>query len=370
MKTSSPRKLKLGIIADPLDNQRAGVHVFTKELIAALIRQGKGEQLVLIRERYDPQLPVKQIVVPNIRLPIGFASLRLFFLVPYLLRKAGVNAVFEPAHFGPFNLPKRIKRLTMIHDLTPLLFPQYHRWHSQLLQKIFLPRILRRTDWVFTNSKHTAKDLAQFFPATTSKSTAIYLGRGEAFRPTRNDAVLRQYSLNKPYFISVGTIEPRKQLNTLLESYKTFCLNNNNWINLLIVGQKGWKTEEFDEALASHPFRDRIALSGYVPADHLPILYTHSQALIYPSEYEGFGLPIIEALACGTAVITADNSSLREIGEGSALFFPTGDAQALAQCMKEALATAYDSKKFIEHAARFSWGNTAQLFWQKVEEVE
>lgn len=369
MKTSLPKRFRLGIIADPLDNQRAGVHVFTRELISALIRQGKGDHLVLIREQHDPQLPVKQIVVPNIRLPIGFASFRLFFLVPYLLRKAGVDAVFEPAHFGPFNLPKRIKRLTMIHDLTPLLFPQYHRWHSQLLQKIFMPRILRRTNWVFTNSKHTAKDLAHFFPATKSKSTAIYLGRGEAFKPTRDQSILAQYQLTEPYFISVGTIEPRKQLDTLLEAYKTFCLQNDNAAKLLIVGQRGWKTERFDEALDNHPFRDRIVLSGYVPADHLPILYTQSEALIYPSEYEGFGLPIIEALACGTAVITASNSSLQEIGEGSALFFPTGDAQVLAQCMENVLKTEHDSKKFIEHAARFSWENTAQLFWQKVEEI-
>lgn len=369
MKTSSPSKLKIGIIADPLDNQRAGVHVFTRELIAALIRQGRANEIVLIRERHDPSLAIKQIVVPNIRLPLGFASLRLFFLVPYLLRRAKVDAVFEPAHFGPFNLPKRIKRLTMIHDLTPLLFPQYHRWHSQILQKIFLPRILRQTNWVFTNSKHTARDLSRFFPETKVKTTAIYLGRGEAFKPTRDQSILDHYKLSEPYFITVGTIEPRKQLNTLLEAFKTFCSNNDSVVNLLIVGQKGWKTERFEEALANHPFKNRIRVTGYVPGNHLPVLYTHSQALIYPSEYEGFGLPIVEALACGTAVITADNSSLREIGEGSALFFPTADAAALANCMEKILRVPHDKQKYIAHAAQFSWDTTARLFWNKVGEM-
>lgn len=361
--------MKIAIIADPLDNQSAGVHVFTRELIAGLIRLGKADQLVLIRERHDPDLPVKQIVVPNIRLPIGFASLRLFFIVPYLLWREGVQAVFEPAHFGPFNLPKRIKRLTMIHDLTPLLFPQYHRWHSQILQHLFLPRILKRTDWVFTNSQHTSSDLERFFPITTKKNTAIHLGRGVAFKSTQDPSILTQYQLEQPYFINVGTIEPRKQLTTLLKAFKTFCLSKSSRFQLLIVGQRGWKTEEFDEALDQHPFRDRIVLSGYVPAEHLPILYTHAEALIYPSEYEGFGLPLIEAFACGTAVITAENSSLKEIGEGSALFFPTGDAEALAACMEKILKQENRTEEYLTHAAKFSWDSTAKRFWQKVTEL-
>ncbi|MEO0725259.1 MAG: glycosyltransferase family 1 protein [Bacteroidota bacterium] len=362
--------MKIAIIADPLDNQSAGVHVFTRELIAALIRIGKADQLVLIREALDPELNVKQIVVPNIRLPIGFASMRLFFIVPFLLQRSGVAAVFEPAHFGPFNLPKRIKRLTMIHDLTPLLFPEYHRWHSQLLQRIFLKRILRLTDWVFTNSQHTSKDLVNFFPFCEHKNTAIYLGKSTIFKPTPNSAVLTNYGIAEPYFINVGTIEPRKQGLTLLAAFKHFCLKADKPVQLVLVGQKGWKTEAFDAALAEHPFKDRIIQTGHVATAHLPVLYTHSRALIYPSEYEGFGLPIVEALACGTAVIAADNSSLREIGEGSALFFPTGDTLALSEKMQEIYETKIDSsEKYIAQAAKFDWEHTARKFWEECEKV-
>ncbi len=371
LKTSKPTQQPIiAILADPLDNQQAGVHVFTRELIRALVDQGKGDQLLLIREKRDPSLDVKQIVVPNIHLPIGFASFRLFFIIPFLLRNRGVAAVFEPAHFGPFNLPHRIKRITMIHDLTPLLFPQYHRWHSQLLQKIFLKRILRKTDWVFTNSRHTSKDVVRFFPFTEKKTQHLYLGKNAAFKPTKNIDRINELGITKPYFIYVGTIEPRKNLELLLSSFETFCSNNNQEVELVIAGQMGWKSAGFQQSLAEHPYRNKIKLLGFVAFSDLPILYTHATALIYPSRYEGFGLPIIEALACGTDVITAKNSSLKEIGEGAAFFFKTDDAASLVRRMEEIFCSNEDrSLKNQQHGQKFSWEQCAANFWQKVLEV-
>lgn len=362
---------KIAIIADPLDNQSAGVHVFTKELINALVELGKADQLLLIREQYDPALKIEQIVVPNIKLPIGFASLRLFFLIPWILRNRGVAAVFEPAHFGPFNLPSRIKRLTMIHDLTPLIFPQYHRWHSQLLQKLFLRRILRKTDWVFTNSKHTSQDVAAFFPFTKNKIQHLYLGKHSEFRPTKNPARLKELGITKPYFIYVGTIEPRKNLELLLKAFATFCLESKEQdIELVFAGQMGWKSAGFQEALAKHPYRDKIKLLGFVAFLDLPILYTHAIALVYPSKYEGFGLPIIEALACGTDVITAKNSSLKEIGEGVAFFFETDEVASLVARMEEVFYSEEDrSLKNQQDSEKFSWEQCAHVFWQNVQEV-
>jgi glycosyltransferase involved in cell wall biosynthesis len=372
MKTSLPKhKGKVAIIADPLDNQRAGVHVFTRELVKALIEIGVGDQLLLVRERKDDELPVEQLVIPNTHLPIGFASFRLFVLVPYLLRKRGVVAVFEPAHFGPFNLPKSIKRITMIHDLTPLLFPQYHRWHSQVLQRIFLKGILKRTDWVLANSDNTAKDIANHFPFTSKKTSKLSLGIDRIFTPIRNNLKYSFLRQKNPYFIYVGTIEPRKNINLLLEAYRTFCLSSDKLINLVLVGQKGWKTETVDQTLDTHPFKERIHLTGYVPLAHLPTLYTRSLALIYPSEYEGFGFPVLEAMACGTPVIAAKNSSLGEIGEGAAIFFRTHDKDDLLAKMLQLSKgeKIYSEQELVSHAAKFSWKTTAVQFWQKVSEI-
>lgn len=366
---SDAKPFKLAIIADPLDNQRAGVHIFTKELINALVDLGKADQLLLIREQYDPALKIEQIVVPNVRLPIGFASLRLFFIIPWILRSRGVAAVFEPAHFGPFNLPRRIKRITMIHDLTPLIFPQYHRWHSQVLQRIFLKGILKRADWIFTNSKHTSQDVKRFFPFTKHQVAHLYLGKHPSFQPTYNPERVGELGISTPYFLFVGTLEPRKNLVLLLKSFSTFCLKNTA-TDLVIVGQAGWKNQAFVDALANHPYRNRIKILGYVPFADLPVLYTHSTALIYPSQYEGFGLPIVEALACGTSVITAKNSSLAEIGEGAAFFFATHDAADLTAKMHQ--VNNFEGCRFTanqQHAARFSWESCAASFWTRIEEI-
>ena len=131
--------MRVAILADPIDNQNAGIHVFTRKMVNAMIRNNPGHKIILIREKIDSNLKgVKQIALPNIHLPVGYASLRLFFIVPFVLHRNKADVVIEPAHFGPFNLLPKIKRVTIIHDLTPILFPNLHRWHSQFLQKIFL----------------------------------------------------------------------------------------------------------------------------------------------------------------------------------------------------------------------------------------
>ncbi|RMF01367.1 MAG: glycosyltransferase family 1 protein [Bacteroidetes bacterium] len=360
--------MKIAILADPLDNQRAGVHVYTKELIHALIAIGAAQQFVLVRERVDPDLPIEQIAVPNIHLPIGFASLRLFFLIPYLLRRHRVDAVFEPAHFGPFNLPKHIKRITMIHDLTPILLPQYHRWHSQVLQRLFLRGILQRAHLVLTNSHYTQHDIERVYPFTSGKVKAIHLGKHPSFRPVQNPSRVVALGIVRPYFIFVGTIEPRKNLETLLKAFEIFCFKNKA-ADLVIAGELGWKAQGFEEAYAAHPNQERIHRLGFVDFADLPILYSHSLALVYPSEYEGFGLPLIEAAACGTQLVVAHNSSLAEVGRGVAHFFSTHDPNDLAQKLQDAIEKPVPKGHILAHATQFSWQKCAEEFVQTVQEV-
>lgn len=360
---------KIAIIADPLDNQHAGVHVFTKELINGIIELGQADRFLLIRQKKDPDLPIEQIAVPTIHLPIGYASMRLFFIIPYLLRKHQVSVVFEPAHFGPFNLPRSIKRITMIHDLTPLLFPQYHRWHSQVLQRIFLPSILRKTDWIITNSKHTKQDVVQCFPFSKEKISHLYLGKHHSFKPVYNKLIINNLQINTPYFLFVGTLEPRKNLLLLLRAFKTFCIKNKASFQLVLVGSMGWKNEELKKVLEAHPYRENIKQLGYVDAAVLPVVYTHAKALIYPSQYEGFGLPIIEAMACGTNVITARNSSLKEIGEEVAFFFNTQDEKDLHQQMEEVIKYPVSKELLIAHAEKFSWLDCAKGFIDQCERI-
>jgi glycosyltransferase involved in cell wall biosynthesis len=208
--------MRIAILADPLDNQSAGVHVFVKQMIHALLRNDADNEYIIVRLKRDRQFDdysnVRQYCIPTSTLPIGVSSLRLFLLIPLLLNLKRVDVVIEPAHFGPFNLLPRIRRVTIIHDLTPILFPELHRWHSQFLQNRFLKGILRRTDLIIANSDNTANDIRRTYPEVAGKVCRIYPGRNETFAFREDAAVLDKYEVRKPYFLFVGTIEPRKNL--------------------------------------------------------------------------------------------------------------------------------------------------------------
>ena len=358
--------MKIAIIADPLDNQNAGVHTYTKHLVESLILHRGQNQILLIREKVDPNLKnCQQIALPNTRLPIGYASFRLFALVPYMLIKEKVDVVIEPAHFGPFNLPKKICRVTMIHDLTPLIFPEFHKWHSQLLQRWFLPGILRKSDIILSNSHNTTQDLKVMFPNVAEKVHTIHLGKDPFFQPIAESGQLEKYGIGKSYFHFVGTIEPRKDLPTLLKAYELFRNGfiGKNLPQLVIAGGRGWKSNHFYELVEQHPFRSDILLTGFVPHELLPELHSHSLALIYPSLYEGFGLPLLEAMSCGCEVITCRNSSLTEVGGAFAYFFETGSASRLCSRMIQVANQDLSIERKTELIAwsdQFSWHNYAK----------
>ncbi|MEM8585648.1 MAG: glycosyltransferase family 1 protein [Bacteroidota bacterium] len=356
--------MKVLIIADPLDNQRAGVHVYLRGLVDQLASQPTEHEYILMRERVDPDCSLRQIALPNTRLPIGYASFRLFVLIPILARRLGVDVVFEPAHFGPFNLPRKIKRVTMIHDLTPILFGEFHRWHSQLLQKTFLKGILKRTHLVLTNSRNTQMDVERVYPFCQGKTAMIHLGADERFQPVQSREFLVAHDLSNPYFLFVGTIEPRKNLGILLAAYRKFRNTYPAVIDLVIVGQKGWKSDAFYEQLEQHPYRADIRLPGYIPFDQLLEAYSHSLAMVYPSIYEGFGFPVLEALACGTNVICTNNSSLPEVGGELAYYFDT--EEELVASMHELLdqpdEAARRRTKGPSWAKTFSWEKYVEVF--------
>ena len=362
--------MKIAILADPLDNQSAGVHTYTRELVYALSKlESREHEFLIVREKVDPDLPLEQLAVKNIHLPIGYASLRLFFIIPYLLRSHNVDAVLEPAHFGPFNLSKSVKRITMIHDLTPILFPEHHRYHSQLLQKIFLKGILKRSNIVLSNSENTSKDIRRVYPFTKNKVKTILLGRDTSFERASSRTYHNEHNVNQPYFLCTGTIEPRKNLNLLLDAYQKFRDQSDGKTLLIFAGKLGWKTESFVSKLDNHPYKNDIILTGFISKTALIELYSHALALIYPSIYEGFGLPVLEAISCGTRVICSGNSSMPEVAGELGYYFEPTDMLALTQHMHtiaKNVITDEERKDLIQQSQKFSWDVSAQEFIEAI----
>ena len=260
----------------------------------------------------------------------------------------------------------------MIHDLTPILFPQYHRFYSHLLQRIFLKRILRKADIILSNSQNTNKDLVKVYPFTKSKNQTILLGRDSGFQPVNARTYLDRHNISKPYFLCTGTIEPRKNLALLLDAYSQFRKKEEVDVLLLLVGKDGWKTTAFYEKLENHDFRDDIVLTGFVEKHELIELYSNALALVYPSLYEGFGLPILEANSCGTQVICSNNSSLPEVGGDAALYFDPTDVNDLHSKLHTAFEdynnSAEQTRKFTDQADKFSWNRYVVEFENTIKQ--
>jgi len=313
---------------------------------------------------------IHHISLPNTLKFLKNDPIRSFFTLPKLIRSLNPDLVIEPAHFGPFNLPKKIKRVTVIHDLTPVKFPEFHSFASVLAHKLLLPRIIRKADLIITNSKNTEQDLLEYFPKAKEKTHPIYLGKEKIFKPSYSETILEKYKIKCPYFFSLGTIEPRKNLISLLEAYRLFRTSYKKKVHLVITGKFGWKSEKFYKKFLKHPFKDDIKLISYAKRTDLPFLYSQADAFIFPSYYEGFGLPVVEAMACGTASLLSNCSSLPEVGGNAALYFDAHSPLELKELMielyeKENLKSLIEEKS-LRQSQKFSWESFATQLLQLI----
>ncbi|MEM9546805.1 MAG: glycosyltransferase family 1 protein [Bacteroidota bacterium] len=362
--------MRIAFLADPLDRQYGGIHVYTKELLKALSKVDKKNEYFVIRsERKNEFEGIEEIVVPYLSFP-GYRFWRLFFQLPKILVKKGVDIVVEPAHFGPFNLPKRIKRITVIHDMTVFLYPELHVFLSQYLQRKLLPGILKRSNHIITNSTHTTDDVVNYFPFVKNKISSTLLGKDKSFKPRSDKKVLEKYTVGQPYILFVGTLEPRKNIPVLIAAFNEFKQQTGMAHQLVLVGKKGWKSKDIFQAINGSPFKTEIVWLGYVDKEELPIFYSMAEVFVYPSVYEGFGLPILEAMACGTPVITSNSSSLPEVGGSAVMYANPKSAGEIAQRIISLCSNSVLREKFsqlgLSQSAQFSWEKTAwttiQLF--------
>lgn len=345
--------MKILVIADPIDNQNAGIHVYTKHLIQALTNS--ANKVYSIRnKKVANDKNLTNIYINSIMSFLKNDPFRLFLKIPKAVNQIKPDFVIEPEHFGPFFIKKNIKRINIIHDLTPVKLPKFHNFHHSLLQKIFLPHILKKSSLIITNSQNTQKDLIDFYPKIKDKAICIYPGYNEYFSVQPDEIIT-----NKENFIlSVGTIEPRKNYNTLIDAFEIIKNQINSDLKLIICGGKGWKSKDFYHKLEKHPYRNDIEIRGYVPINELKELYKRTKAFVYPSYYEGFGFPIAEALASGAPCITSNTSSLTEVGGDFVKYFDPNNTKQLANSIIEQIdnpLSVEDIENQRKYINKFSW---------------
>jgi glycosyltransferase involved in cell wall biosynthesis len=259
-----------------------------------------------------------------------------------------------------------IPTVLTVHDLIFRQLPQHHKRLNRWYLNLTMPLYCRRASRIIAVSEAARRDLIAAYGVPSEKITVIYEAADPRFCPQSAVAVasaLARYDLPARYLLFVGTIEPRKNLDRLLAAFERIYREGLSDA-LVIVGKRGWLTDDFFAALEHSPVREHVIFPGFVPDADLPAVYTGAQALVLPSLCEGFGLPVLEAMACRTPVICSNTSSLPEVAGDAALLIDPTDVDQIAGAITRVLTDSALSEQMRvrgeAQAARFSWERTAE----------
>lgn len=258
--------------------------------------------------------------------------------------------------------------IATIHDLSVIKYPEFHTLDRVRMYEKHLHKTIDKSQYLITDSEFVRQDIIDTFGVNPEKIVTTLLGVDESFYP-RGEAqvapLLGRYKLkNKSYFLVVSTLEPRKNFKLVIDAYLRLDKKIKERYPLVIVGMNGWEMSQFDKDLEMLKRQGYLRLPGYVPNEDLPLLYSAAKLFLYPSFYEGFGLPPLEAMACGAPVITSNVSSLPEVVGDAGFMVSPDDAVGLSEKILELveddeLAESL-SNRSVERAKSFTWKRCAE----------
>ncbi len=332
--------------------------------IKMIFNSSENDEIHLINYEYNKRFTnIDEIKINN-----PFPVLKTYAWYPYLtirLRKTDLDLIHNPSQIPTFFGANQLYIIT-VHDLTPIIFPKEHKSGKSLIYKLFFPRTLKSADKIIAVSYSTKQDLIKYFKIADNKIKVIHLASDEKFHPLDSEIVnkfKKNHNINFPFILYVGTLEPRKNIPTLIEAF--YNLRKYNLPHkLVITGKKGWKYKLIFETIEKLNLQNNVIFTGYLPDEDLPALYNAADLFVYPSIYEGFGLPPLEAMSCGCRVITSNTSSLPEVVGDAGIMIDPYDTDALTSSIYEVLTNnelrADMVKKGLERAKMFSWEKTAE----------
>jgi glycosyltransferase involved in cell wall biosynthesis len=367
---------KIGIDVTSALTQGGGIGRYTRELIRALIKIESNKRYTFFSARIPHPSPVPDPIPTGkvVEYHPAFLSERWLYRLWYRLRLPLPVQLFtgriDLFHSPDFVLPPtygNIPTLLTVHDLSFIHFPETF---PQVLVNYLnraVPWSVFRASHILADSLSTKQDLVDLWAVPEEKITVLYSGVSQDYRPQKDQAVLESvrqtYNLGEaPYLLSVGTIQPRKNYQMLIRAFAPVADQFPH--NLFIAGGKGWLEKEMMAEAARQGIADRVRFLGFVAEDQLPALYSGASLFLFPSIYEGFGLPVLEAMACGVPAIISNNSSLPEVGGEAALQLPPDSPEFWSEGMRKVLADKELSKTMIEagflQTQQFDWEKSAR----------
>jgi glycosyltransferase involved in cell wall biosynthesis len=288
------------------------------------------------------------------------------FVLPRKAVELGIDVLHGPA----FLIPTRrstVTKVVTIHDLVAFTLPETIPRKYALYMRWLIRRAARHADRVITDSENVRGEILRILRTDPHRVTAIALGVSPRFQPASPQAVraLREdLGLEHPYLLSLGNLEPRKNLRGLLKAFRLVRDRHPGPLELVIAGRFAWLSRPLIADLANSVLRDSIRTTGFVSAEKLPALYSGAEAFVFPTFGEGFGLPVLEAMACGSPVVASGVSSILEVAGNAAVLVDPHSPESIAQGIQTVLGAGADRESIVrrglEHARRFSWEKTAR----------
>lgn len=397
--------MKIGVdIRVLMDRQYSGVAEYTSILLRTILKQVEEEESERAKYRGEDKIKAKKsrdkdsftlfynsytdtserignFDYQNLELKKTNYPNRLFnyffqlvFSWPKIDRLIGGAEVFWSPHVNFTRLSKSTKHVLTIHDLSFIRYPEFFNrrkniWHKALRVK----KLANEATAIITVSENTRKDVIELLRVDPEKVLTIYSGVNPAVPlpgPAEEKNFFKQHDLGSRFILYLGTIEPRKNLAGLIYAYNRFRNDNIKLVDvqLVLAGAKGWRHRDIYRAWEESPYRQDIKFLGYVSNSEKELLYKRAELFIYPSYYEGFGLPVLEAMDRGLAVITSNVSSVPEVAGDAAIILNPYDISEIAKALELVINNPSLKSSLVEagleQAKKFSWENTAQKYRQ------
>ena len=364
--------MRIGIDARPFTKSyKSGIAVYLENLLVHLPKEIQGKEHIIYLYAH------KQFSFPkastNMVLRTGGGhvpgTLWVQARLPWLLAKDSIDVFWGTQHVIPLIKAGRIKMALTIHDLVFKRFPETVEWTNLLINQSLVSSSLKKSDIILAVSHSTTNDLHHFYPRLNKPIEQVLPGVDNTFtriyKTAAKDYVKSKFGIEQPFILVVGTQEPRKNFITAFRAFNRLASTIPHL--LVSVGQMGWKIEHVLQEINGKNLSQRVRFLNYVQAEDLPRLYSAADVFLFPSLYEGFGIPPLEAMACSCPVITSNTSSLPEVVGDAGIQLPPLDVQLWADKLKSVLQDKQLQEKMsqagLRQAKKFTWERSSAKLW-------
>lgn len=360
-------------IREAVRQKKAGKGWYTHQIVENLLKEYPGDTFLLYTDQPYPEWEH----YPNAQQRFFPPSpLRWHFKVLKDLKKERPDIYFAPSSYIiPSFAPKWLKVVATVHDLVAWLFATRHNMKATIIERITLPIAVKKITAFITVSKNTKRDLQHFFTIPSEKIRVISCGVGQQFRPMGADESEKfriEKKLPEKYILAVGTLEPRKNFTILIRAFAQLVKKYPEY-SLVIVGGRGWYFEKIFDTVKELEVEDSVKFVGYVHDDDLPGYYNAAECFVFPSLYEGFGIPLLEAMKSGCPVITSNISSMPEVVEDAAILVNPSVPQELTAAIEKVITSPVLANELREkgrkQSEKFSWKSSARELHQLFEDL-